>query len=257
MGQDMCRLFAFLGTGPERLDAYLTGPAPSLRALSGAHTDGWGIARFDGGRPYVTKMERAAQDDPVFAKCVEGDRAEALIAHIRRASVGGVSHENTHPFHYGPWAFAHNGTIPGAEAARENLLAGIPLEVRNNVKGTTDSELAFHRILGILEERYDTVDVPVAPALRAVGKVFRDFRREHEGSAEELAMNFLLAREEGFIATRLNRSLYARFGEGEFGAFTMLASEPMGLGADGWWEIPEGHLVCVTQPGRLEIMGIP
>ena len=53
-----------------------------------------------------------------------------LIAHVRAASSGGVSIENTHPFIFNGVVLAHNGTV-----------TGLPADRSGRAEGETDSEL--------------------------------------------------------------------------------------------------------------------
>ncbi|HWG92205.1 MAG TPA: class II glutamine amidotransferase [Candidatus Thermoplasmatota archaeon] len=249
----MCRLFAFLGSGPERLDQYLCGPEPSLRALASEHGDGWGIARFAPGHTDVVKRATNAGDDPEFLKATEGARATALLAHIRWASVGSVNEENTHPFRHGPWAFSHNGTVPFTAEERHRRLAFLPPELRARIRGTTDSELVFHLILADLLAREGKIDVPVQVAAASVAAVFKDLSKTPEHGDEPLGMNFLLMRENGFCITRFRRELSVYQGVGDFGPYAMVASEPLGDDEDAWWEVPEGSLLTVSTPGRVTV----
>jgi predicted glutamine amidotransferase len=63
-----------------------------------------------------------------------------VVAHLRKASLGSVSKENTQPFIHDQWAFAHNGTI-------HDFQKPVPLRLQ----GTTDSERYFKAILGAME----------------------------------------------------------------------------------------------------------
>ena len=53
-------------------------------------------------------------------------RGRIFNVHVRRATMGGLTLENTHPFCLGSYSFGHNGTIlryprllePGVQAAR-------------------------------------------------------------------------------------------------------------------------------------------
>ena len=82
------------------------------------HSDGWGIAFFEGRGCRVFLDPSPAVRSPV-AELVHNYpiRSMNVIAHIRKATKGVVSLENTHPFmrelwgRY--WIFAHNGTLEG------------------------------------------------------------------------------------------------------------------------------------------------
>lgn len=118
---------------------------------TGEHRDGWGIAFFEG------KGCRTFMDVQPSAESVVSDlvrqypiRSMNVIAHIRKASVGGVRLENTHPFvrelwgEY--WVFAHNGDLFGYDP---------PLNGCYQAVGTSDSERAFCVILQCLSDTFD------------------------------------------------------------------------------------------------------
>jgi predicted glutamine amidotransferase len=99
------------------------------------HSDGWGVVVWKEGLPiYLGREPNDAFTDPIFeGACAAGEKLNVstpLIAHLRKASVGVKTKENTHPFTLGEWAFAHNGTIR-----------------KMNLKFTTDSEWFFKSIM--------------------------------------------------------------------------------------------------------------
>ena len=67
------------------------------------------------------------------------------MVHVRRATVGGLKLENTHPFSRGPYSYCHNGTIlhprRAARAARRPRAAS----------ATTDSERFFKLLMTMLD----------------------------------------------------------------------------------------------------------
>jgi len=99
------------------------------------HRDGWGIATFQDGRPYyVGRSTKPAYSDPSYNRAIDAvsriPPPNILIAHVRAASSGGVTLENTHPFIVDGLVVAHNGTV-----------TGLPKDARGRTKGQTDSEL--------------------------------------------------------------------------------------------------------------------
>lgn len=110
------------------------------------HADGWGIAFYEGAGCRLFIDTKPACESPV-AQLVKTYPIHSLnvIAHIRKATVGRVATENTHPFvremwgRY--WAFAHNGTLKDFKPH----LAGHYRPV-----GATDSERAFCHLLETL-----------------------------------------------------------------------------------------------------------
>lgn len=81
------------------------------------HPDGWGLASFYGGAVSLEK-EPVSSVESVYLKNRLTDNIveDILLAHIRKASVGGLSYVNSHPFarrdrHGRLWVMIHNGTI--------------------------------------------------------------------------------------------------------------------------------------------------
>ena len=130
----MCELLGFSSKKKRRLNDLLR----EFYSNAEAHPHGWGLARFpDGGVPSVEKEAACAtRSDALKSMLAEPVEEQALIAHIRLATVGHIKYENCHPFTATDnsgriWTLAHNGTIfNGAEL---NDYVGIQY-------GDTDSE---------------------------------------------------------------------------------------------------------------------
>ena len=121
-----------------------TGEVPDEKRRG--HRDGWGIASFRSGKPYYVARSVA----PAFSDKRYDDAVAAVnkvpfpsivIAHVRAASSGRVTIENTHPFIVNGLVFAHNGTVNG--------LPDHP----GRQKGQTDSELIALMIADRFEEK--------------------------------------------------------------------------------------------------------
>ena len=119
--------------------------------VTGPHKDGWGIAFYEG-KGTRTFLEPKPGAFSEIAKLVQlyPIKSKTVIAHIRRANVGAVCLENTHPFTrelWGEnWTFAHNGRLKGIK--KKKLIFYKPI-------GTTDSEYAFCWVLDTLRARDD------------------------------------------------------------------------------------------------------
>jgi predicted glutamine amidotransferase len=124
----MCRLYAMHANEPTRVECGLVKAQNALMAQSEndmtgySHGHGWGVADYDDGLPLVEKQTWAAFHGEHFAKKAARVYARTVVAHVRRATVGGTSFENTHPFHHGKWIFAHNGTVPEFDLVRPLIL---------------------------------------------------------------------------------------------------------------------------------------
>jgi len=127
------------------------------------HVDGWGIAFFEGSGCRVFLDDKASADSTV-ADLVRHYPIHStnVIAHIRKASHGGVALQNTHPFQrelWGKyWIFAHNGELKDYQPV---LDAGI------KPVGETDSERAFCQILQHLKSQFPGDQIPPAEKLQA------------------------------------------------------------------------------------------
>ncbi len=128
------------------------------------HVDGWGIAFFEGSGCRMFLDDQASSESTI-ADLVRRYPIHSthVIAHIRKASHGGVALENTHPFQrelWGRyWIFAHNGEL---QDFTPTLSAGSYRPV-----GETDSEHAFCQILEHLKTRFPGTQMPVAQELQA------------------------------------------------------------------------------------------
>lgn len=134
----MCQLLGMNCNVPTDICFSLAG-FQARGGLTDIHRDGWGIAFFEGrGVRQFLDHEPSAQSR--IAEFVRSYpiKSTNVVAHIRRATQGKVSLENTHPFqrelwgYY--WIFAHNGNVPNFHP----VLDGVTKPV-----GETDSERIF------------------------------------------------------------------------------------------------------------------
>jgi glutamine amidotransferase len=130
-----------MSSAPNRVHAtfWLLGAENSLVAQSHREPDGTGLGYFTAGaEPRVDKRAIAAFADRSFAREARDVESETFVAHIRFATNGGLTRENTHPFEQEGRLLAHNGVI-GDLAKLEARLGSY----RRLVKGDTDSERFF------------------------------------------------------------------------------------------------------------------
>jgi len=140
----MCRLFG-LTAGAHRVRStfWLLDAPDSLLDQSRRNPDGCGIAGFTAtGEVELHKAPVAAFDDPGFGTAARDLVSATFIAHVRHASTGANTYQNTHPFVDGPVAFAHNGALAGLDLLEAHLGPAM-----GRVHGDTDSEPMFALIL--------------------------------------------------------------------------------------------------------------
>ena len=146
------------------------------------HSDGWGIAFFEGKgvRLFVDPQPSAQSPVAEFVRSYPV-RSLNVIAHIRKATQGRVALENTHPFmrelwgRY--WIFAHNGNLPEFSPAPDGSFVPV---------GDTDSERMFCWLLQRLAQRFGRI----APDREALFSALAEFSGELAGHG---IFNYLLS----------------------------------------------------------------
>jgi len=154
----VCELFAMSSRKPTAV-TYSVNEFSRNGSKLRHNRDGWGIAFARDREPVLVKEPRPASDSP-WVKFIAGQpiKTTTAIAHVRYASRGQPTMENTHPFRRALGRrihlFAHNGTLTGIEQiVDEAALRYLPI-------GETDSELVFCTLLSRLERYYDRNETP-------------------------------------------------------------------------------------------------
>lgn len=170
----MCRLFGLsAGSRSIRATFWLLDAPDSLSKQSRDAPDGTGLGTFDfdtGPEPRVEKQKIAAKDDLEFAEEAKERHSTTFVAHIRRATTGGKTLENTHPFEQHRRIFAHNGAIEGT--GDDKGLGELEKKVGDSymklVKGETDSERFFALITGQIDAHGGDIGAGITSAVRWV-----------------------------------------------------------------------------------------
>jgi glutamine amidotransferase len=136
----MCRLFGLSsGTARVRATFWLVDAPDSLEVQSHRNVDGSGIGFFDpAGEPIVDKQPEPAFGDQEFIRAARQAESSAFVAHVRWATAGGRTLQNTHPFAMDGRVMAHNGGFGELSRLDEQLGRYASL-----VLGDTDSERYF------------------------------------------------------------------------------------------------------------------
>lgn len=109
----MCRVFGCVAAEPVSIRHELLEAANPLIRQSEEHDSGWGMAvyeRADGAEPQLVKFPEAAHADEDFLDATRM-RGRIFNVHVRRATMGRLAPENTHPFCLGSYTLGHNGTL--------------------------------------------------------------------------------------------------------------------------------------------------
>jgi predicted glutamine amidotransferase len=223
----MCRVFGCVAAEPVSIRHELVEAANPMIRQSEDHDSGWGMAvyeRADGLDPRVVRFAEAAYDDGDFLSAT-ALRGRIFNVHVRRATMGGLTPENTHPFCLGSDSFGHNGTI----VRYPRLLAdGV-----TRPRGDTDSEAFFNFLMAC----YDASD-PVESLRHAI-------RRTVECSPFS-GLNFLFSDGDRLFAYRLGLfELHWLHRAGQL----LVASEKI---TDERWHTVQQDVLLILDPDDLE-----
>lgn len=247
----MCRLFGSRSQLPSSVHRALVDEPNALRVQSREHRDGWGIGWWSeaDAPPQLVRSAAAAHADDAFARSAALVSAPAVIAHVRKASVGPVSLENAHPFRWGPWLFAHNGTVTDFDRHRSRIEQAIDPAFLPVVVGETDSARCFALFLTRLARLVDPAgDVPIAGAAQALAETVQTIAAITDpGAATPSATTFLVGNGRLMLAFRRGRSLFAAMRPERDGcrlAQLVVASERLSP-VDPWEEVPMDTMIGV------------
>jgi predicted glutamine amidotransferase len=193
----MCQLLGMNSLKPASLSFSLEG---FLRrgGETDEHADGWGLAYYDAQRCQLLVDEVAAARSQMaeWVQQQHPERSCNVIAHIRKATRGGVTVSNCHPFVrqlWGQeWAFAHNGTLD---------LAGLPSSFQHfEAVGDTDSERAFCLLVDTLYDEF-------GECMPALDDVLDCLNTVSQRIAQYGSFNYVLSNGQALLAHR-STSLY-------------------------------------------------
>ncbi len=219
-------------------------------------------------RDGTTRCRR--QEDPAhksekFRETSMDTYAQAVVAHIRRATVGEPRIENTHPFCVENSFLAHNGHVDHFEIVGEQIREFLPPERRDAIAGTTDSEHFFQLAL---HEYVDAGADTMGDALQRATQRLRRWVLESPGEGEGgLGLNTLWVYDGKFAGTCLERTLWTRTRSGvdrchfcdEYHAepgderyqFIEFASERLTL-EDNWRRVPDRSVFWVDDNHEVQ-----
>ena len=162
----MCRLLGLTaGSEPVHATFWLLDAPDSLEVQSRRNVDGSGLGFFGpAGTPVLDKQPEAAFRDEDFIREAKHAESAVFVAHVRWATAGGRTVQNTHPFTMQGRIMAHNGGFGDA-----GQLDGRLGSYRELVLGDTDSERYFALITQQADAHGGDVGAGIAAAARWIG----------------------------------------------------------------------------------------
>lgn len=284
----MCRFIAYLGK-PIMADELLLKPTNSLvhqsfhagempEMLNG---DGFGIGWYVQSiseRPGLFRAITPAWSNRNLLHNAPLIRTDCLFAHIRAATEGAITEDNTHPFSFGRFLMMHNGSIPQFKLIKRKLLALLNDEIFLWIKGQTDSEYVFALLMQHIFEMTGTgtrlTKDQIKQCFQKTFDVVQQLKVE-AGIGEEVSnFNLMVTSGRRIFGTRYSsnpdketRTLYYATGAGfqcEDGVCRMvtsdgaveavlIASEKLNGNRDEWIPVPTNHFISVDRNLRVEL----
>lgn len=269
-GDYMCRLYGFHSTVPRKVECELIESQNSLIRQSANdehgtdHPHGWGLVTYYDEEAHADRQLEPAYKSEKFRWAAGQAYSRTILAHVRRATVGPVTLENTHPFVTGHHSFVHNGTIEAFPLIRQRMIEAMGKELAGRIRGTTDSEHVFLLALSRLGEN----SKPMTEALAETRDLVRDWAREANPDAE-FALNVIWTNGASMVGSRLGRSLWytprdhahiceicgtnhTRAAEDEPYNAVVLASEKL-TRTEEWTSIAEGSIFEVREDCEITV----
>jgi predicted glutamine amidotransferase len=277
----MCRLYGFRANEETKVECSLVHAQNALMLQSRAdlrgraHPHGWGLAFYHNAHPTVVRRATAAYVDLHFSETVERIYTQTVVAHVRFATVGIPSLENSHPFSFGAWTFAHNGTVTSFDRIKSQMPISpglLPLR-----QGTTDSEHTFLWLMSRLFENgsatesgcvdFERLIITVAESIGWMAK-----QCDAIDAGQPAKLNVMLTDGRILVASRWGNSLHYVTREGihdceicgiphvhhdrgvDYHA-VVVASEPVSH-TEAWQEVPDRSLLSLDRELRLHIQPI-
>lgn len=278
----MGALVAILQNDPNLLRCQVARLQPVVSLQEGGRrADAYGYGSYGAGDVLLGKRPSGATTPLGLGDLGGALDSEALVVHARTATVGNLKDENTHPFRFRRWLFAHDGTVEGWEQVRLRLLAALPDFLRRAIQGETDSEHVFTWFLKLLRDdgRLESLDLEAAAAGQALGRTVRqiDAWCREVGAQRQSAMNLVATNGRVLVATRRGRPLHYALLEGivpcprdgidaatpesdprvrphrrvKAVCFATLLGSP-----NGFIEVPEGSVVAVDRTLQVAVSAL-
>lgn len=233
----MCELFGV--TANRRIK--INGLLKTFFEHSVEHRNGWGMAILDDGSVSVEKEPVRAIDSSYLKSRLNGKIETArFMAHIRRATVGDVDFDNTHPFikcdEAGRiWAFVHNGTI---------FESPVIYSYREVQTGSTDSERILLYIVDQVNKHYvsEQNSFDANDRIRLIDKIIHKLAPENK-------LNIMLYDGDYFY---VHKNEEGTLFKSEKPGSVIFSTHP--LTEDRWEEVPQNTLF-VYKDGELIYTG--
>lgn len=234
----MCELFGVSASRKIKLNDLLK----TFFEHSVDHPNGWGLAFLDDLNVSIEREPVRAKDSLYLKNRLTGKLMSArMMAHIRRATIGEISFNNTHPFTKKDesgrtWVLMHNGTIFDCPKLS-------PYQYKQ--EGTTDSERILLYIIDQVNKSF-LQDMNSFDVNERINLIDRIVCRISKGNK----LNLLLYDGDYFF---VHKNEAGTLFKKEKDDYVIFSTYP--LTQDGWEELPMNQLM-VYKDGQLVYTGV-
>ncbi len=212
-------LFAVVQTDPNLLRCQVRRLEEHVALREGERLpDAYGFGYYHGNDVLLGKRPSGAPATFTLTQLAGAVDSEALLVHARHATVGAQKDENTHPFRFRRWLFAHDGTVEAFREVKAPLVASLPDFLRRQVEGDTDSEHVFMLFLKYLREtgHLDDPDVEARLVAQALAHTVHDLDAwcRAAGATRPSVLNLVVTNGRVMAAVRRGRPLHCALLEG-------------------------------------------
>ena len=283
----MCRFIAYLGK-PIMADELLIKPKNSLLMQSHnaletsmpVNGDGFGIGWYNNSirkEPALYHSIRPAWNDENLSYNASMIKTNCLVAHIRAATQGGVSLENSHPFRYNEFLMMQNGGIKDFVKIKRKLINRLNDEAFEWVNGQTDTQYIFALFMTIVREHKNERDLELEDLTTCFSQTFAEIEdmKKAANLFSPSLYNMVLTNGEEMIATRYStqpeketRSMhiasnaecylcdkgFLRFRDSKIKDHSVLISSEVLTDEKAYWQmVPENHSIIVNKKIEVQI----
>lgn len=277
----MCRLVAYLGS-PILTDEIIIKPKNSLVRQSFAaeetdypvNGDGFGIGwyRHDIRKePGIFKSIYPAWNDQNLLNNASFIQTNCFFAHVRAATVGDVSFENTHPFSFNEYLMMHNGGIQNFDKIKYDLVSMLDEKAFLWIQGQNDTQYILALFMTNMRKLGYEGQAIAKELVNCFNKTYADIEElKKRNRVNSVSLyNIVITDGKRMIATRYStepenetRTLYytdkvscKTCHDGELSisepknnrTASLLSSEILTESKDNWKEIPENHAVFIDE----------
>jgi len=198
----MCRFVAYLGK-PIIMDQVISKPVNSIirqsraarEMLEPVNGDGFGLGWYAhdiAEEPALFRSIQPAWNDLNLLNLASCIKSNCFAAHVRAASVGGVTKSNCHPFRHHQFLFMHNGNVGKFIHMKRHIRHQLPDQIYEWIQGETDSEHLYALFLNFLlqQPHQDSIDA-VAYALKQAIKTLLEIQQTYAAGSHS-TINILI-----------------------------------------------------------------